>query len=114
MLIWQQPHAIWMAELQRVLAGNASAQAAVTARLASIVTATADFMASYPAVPPHNATSMQHATPAHHATPTSDTNPGELWLGPPLKAGEEGTPSMWKPWACHEHVSHEHTRTYGV
>eukprot|EP00041_Stephanoeca_diplocostata_P002216 m.24554 g.24554 ORF g.24554 m.24554 type:complete len:887 (-) comp13081_c0_seq1:959-3619(-) len=88
MLIWQQPHAIWMAELQRVLAANASAEAAVTERLATIVSATADFMASYATVPPQNTTSP-HAREAH---PRNGTPEG-LWLGPPLKAGEEGNPT---------------------
>lgn len=49
-LVWQQPHVVWMANAQR-LAANASggdaAARAVVAELAQLVAATADFMASF-------------------------------------------------------------------
>ena len=49
-LVWQQPHVVWLANAQR-LAANASggdaAARAVVAELAQLVAATADFMASF-------------------------------------------------------------------
>ena len=47
MLIWQQPHIIWMSELQRLHADTDAAAAAIVARMAVVVEATADFMASF-------------------------------------------------------------------
>ena len=44
MLIWQQPHIIWMTELQRLHAPTASAADAIVQRMAAVVEASADFM----------------------------------------------------------------------
>eukprot|EP00937_MAST-01D_sp_MAST-1D-sp2_P007010 g7010.t1 len=85
MLVWQQPHLIWLGELQRLHAPDAAAAARVEARLGAAVEATADFMASYPAPPlPGRANS---------------TRAGELWLGPPTDGAEEGNPpaDTWNP-----------------
>ena len=85
MLIWQQPHIIWMAELQRLHAPSTAAAAAVVARLGDVVETTADFMASYPSPP--------------LADHMNGTKAGELWLGPPTDGAEEGNPqtATWNP-----------------
>jgi hypothetical protein len=83
MLIWQQPHIIWMSELQRLNAATPSAAAAVVTRMARVVEATADFMADYAAPPPLG----------------RGGDPKELWLGPPTDGAEEGNdkPETWNP-----------------
>ena len=81
MLIWQQPHIIWMSELQRLHADTDAAAAAIVARMAVVVEATADFMASFVAPPPAEALAAAKTVKA-----------GELWLGPPADGGEEGNP----------------------
>jgi len=70
LLIWEQPHVIWMAEAQRLAAADRDV-AAVRTRLWPLVQATADFMASY-------------AAPG-----TVEGSADELWLGPPVVGGEE-------------------------
>ena len=73
LLLWQQPHSITLAESQRraaAAAGGAPAALAVMQRLAPVVFATADFLAS---VPYYNASS----------------GGGSFHLGPPLFGGEE-------------------------
>jgi hypothetical protein len=52
MLIWQQPHIIWMVELQRLHADTAQAADAIVSRMGAVVEATADFMATFVAPPP--------------------------------------------------------------
>ena len=69
MLVWQQPHIIWMTELQRLHAETPAAAAAIVHSMADVVTATADFMASY-------------AAPVPKGRPAGKKE-GELWLGPP-------------------------------
>lgn len=83
MLIWQQPHIIWMTELQRLHASTAAAADTIVQRMSSVVEATADFMASYPAKPPAGKGGEE----------------GVLWLGPPTDGGEEGNPQTetWNP-----------------
>ena len=85
MLIWQQPHIIWMTELQRLHADTPAAAAAIVASMADVVTATADFMASY-------------AAPIPKGRPAGK-KVGELWLGPPTDGGEEGNlmTETWNP-----------------
>lgn len=71
LLIWQQPHVIWMAEMQRHVANatqGAAAAAAVMQTQQALVFATAAFLASFPYL---NGTD------------------GRYWLGPPLYGGEE-------------------------
>jgi hypothetical protein len=75
MLVWQQPHIIWMVELQRLQAETADeavAAAAVVKRMAEVVEKTADFMASYAAPPPEG----------------RGGKADELWLGPPMDGGK--------------------------
>ena len=83
MLVWQQPHIIWMTELQRLHAETDEAAAAIVKRMAMVVEKTADFMASYAAPPPAG----------------KGGNADELWLGPPMDGGEEGNPltETWNP-----------------
>ena len=87
LLIWQQPHIIWMTELQRLYAPNSSAKAAIVRRMEEVIELTADFMASYPTI---------GNTPNLEVEPQSKET---LWLGPPLKAAEEGNPEKetWNP-----------------
>jgi hypothetical protein len=71
LLLWQQSHSILLAEAQRRAAaatGGAAAATAVMERLAPVVWATADFLASYPVVDAY----------------------GVYHLLPPLFGGEEG------------------------
>ena len=73
LILWQQPHVIWLAELQRRAAeagGGASAAAAVVSRLQSLVFATADYLAS-------------------RVYFNSSDRGGRYWLGPPLMGGQE-------------------------
>jgi hypothetical protein len=83
LLIWQQPHVIWMAEAQRLAATDGGD--AVRERLWPQVRATADFMMSYASVPPGAA----------------GGGSGELWLGPPVIGGEESgnnnPQAIWNP-----------------
>ncbi len=79
LLIWEQPHVIWMAEAQRVAAKSEEDEGAVRARLWPLVRATADFMASYASVPPER----------FKRSSTNSSKDGELWLGPPVIGGEE-------------------------
>ena len=70
-IVWQQPHPIWLGDLQRQLANDtqgAEAAMAVVHRLSDIVFATADFMASYPYF---------------------NASTGTYWMGPPLWGAEE-------------------------
>jgi hypothetical protein len=85
MLIWQQPHIIWMTELQRLHASDAASADAIVQRMSAVVEATADFMAAYPAAPP--------------AGRRAGAKEGVLWLGPPTDGGEEGNPptETWNP-----------------
>ena len=85
MLVWQQPHIIWMTELQRLHAETPADAAAIVASMTDVITATADFMASYPA-------------PVPKGRPAGKKE-GELWLGPPTDGGEEGNPQTetWNP-----------------
>lgn len=72
LLVWQQPHTIWYAEAQRVVAlaqGGAPAAAAVLAFHAPLVYSTADFLSSFPYY--------------------NSSAGGEYWLGPPLYGAEE-------------------------
>ena len=82
MLIWQQPHIIWMTELQRLNAASDSAANAIVQRMSKVIEATADFMASYPSPPLSDSESSD-----------------ELLLGPPTDGAEEGNPqkSTWNP-----------------
>lgn len=72
--------------------------------MSQVVEATADFMASYPSVPP--ASGQQ-----------SDvlTNGDMLWLGPPTDGGEEGNPQneTWNP-TCAVHAQRERGRGASV
>jgi len=71
LLLWQQPHSIMLAEAQRraaAAAGGAPAALAVMRRLAPVVEATADFLASFP---------------------VRDAGTGLYHLLPPLFGGEE-------------------------
>ena len=75
LIIWQQPHAIMLAELQRraaAAAGGAPAAAAVVRRLLHIVLASADYLASR---------FFFNASDAGGA--------GRWWLGPPVLGGHE-------------------------
>ena len=72
---WQQPHIIWMTELQRLHADTSADAAAIVGKMSSVVEATADFMADFVAPPPAG---MGKAS--------------ELWIGPPADGGEEGDP----------------------
>ena len=62
--------------------------------MSQVVEATADFMASYPSVPP-----------ASGKQSDASTSDDVLWLGPPTDGGEEGNPQneTWNP-TC---VAHE-------
>ena len=75
LVMWQQPHVIFMAELQRRAAnasgGDAAALAAVQ-RLAPLVFASADYLAS------------------RAYFNESDGAGGRWWLGPPIMGGQEG------------------------
>ncbi len=74
LVIWQQPHLILMAELQRraaAAAGGAPAAAAAVARLLPLVTASADYLA------------------ARFYFNESDGSAGRFWLGPPVVGGQE-------------------------
>ena len=73
---------IWLTELQRLHAATDADAAAIVARMAGVVEATADFMASYPNPPLRTI-----------------TDDDELWLGPPTDGAEEGDPqtSTWNP-----------------
>ena len=71
LLLWQQPHSITLAESQRraaAAAGGAPAALDVMQRLAPVVFATADFLASFPYL---------------------NASDGRLHLGPPMYGGEE-------------------------
>jgi len=85
MLVWQQPHIIWMTEVQRLHAPSDADAAAIVGRMAAVVEATADFMAAYPAPPLPGRANSSAA--------------GELWLGPPTDGAEEGNPApeTWNP-----------------
>ena len=72
---WQQPHIIWMTELQRLHADTSADAAAIVDKMSSVIEATADFMADFVAPPPAG---MGKAS--------------ELWIGPPADGGEEGDP----------------------
>jgi hypothetical protein len=65
---------------------DAAAAAAVVARMAAVVEATAAFMAAYPSPP----------LPGHRAAEEGNET---LWLGPPTDGAEEGNPSIstWNP-----------------
>lgn len=75
LIIWQQPHPIWLADAQRRAAnassGGARAAQAVVERQAPLVLATAEFLAS------------------RVFFNESDGAGGRWWLGPPLVGGQE-------------------------
>ena len=74
LIIWQQPHVIWMAELARRAAnstGGADAALAVVQRLSPLVFASADYLAS------------------RMYLNESDSG-GRYWMGPPVEGEEEG------------------------
>lgn len=75
LVLWQQPHVIFMAELQRRAAnasGGGAAALAAMQRLAPLVFASADFLAS------------------RAYFNESDGASGRWWLGPPIMGGQEG------------------------
>ena len=78
LLIWQQPHPIWMTEVERLNSPNATAAAAVERRMGAVVEATADFMASFASQPPAGSACLPGCK-------------NELWLGPPLERQSEGS-----------------------
>jgi hypothetical protein len=116
MLIWQQPHIIWMTELQRLHAPTATKADAIVQRMYAVVEATADFMAAYPAAPPAAAAGIRGREAEAEADSSSSSSSSReggatavagaadglaplLWLGPPTDGGEEGNPptETWNP-----------------
>lgn len=79
-LVWHQPHPVFLGELEYRAAPTPAAKAAVLARLRDVVFATAEFLADFP---------NQNLTGRH-----------EFDLGPPLRSAPEGneTPEqVWNP-----------------
>ena len=76
LILWQQPHAVWLSELQRRAAnatGGPAAAAAVVDALGPLVYASADYLAS-----------------RVYWNASDGGGSGRYWLGPPLMGGPEG------------------------
>lgn len=84
LLIWQQPHPIWMTEVERLNSPNPTAAQEVEKRMGAVVEATADFMASFAVPPPVGSSCLPGCS-------------DELWLGPPLERQSASQAPMCNP-----------------
>ena len=90
LVLWQQPHVIFMAELQRRAANSSGGDAAALAamqRLAPLVIATADYLASRAFFNESDGVTGDGVT---GDGVTGDGVTGKWWLGPPIMGGQEG------------------------